>query len=155
VDVLESNWKLVQNILQLTRHVLIRIFVGFWPKKRNEMPGDNLWKLVAAFDTIEDPVRAMKHVSVKRGVEEAIALTQSHGEEVNWEKVGASYAVPLVEMTEFFKKAKEYAPKMVSLILPPAASSTTAIGSLAPSSNTPATDASAPSSAPDPATEVA
>jgi hypothetical protein len=131
------------------------MFVVFWPKKRDEMPGDNLRKLVAAFDTIEDLVRVMKRISVKRGVEGAIALAQSHGEEVNWEKVGASYAVPLVEMTEFFKKAKEYAPKVVSLILPPTASSTTATGSLAPSSSTPAADASAPSSAPDPATEVA
>jgi hypothetical protein len=119
------------------------------------MPGDNLRKLVAAFDTIEDPVRAMKRISVKQGVEGAIALAQSHGEEVNWEKVGTSYAIPLVEMTEFFKKAKEYAPKLVSLILPPAASSTTATGSSAPSSSTPAADASAPSSALDLATEVA
>jgi hypothetical protein len=154
VDVLESNWKLVQNMLQLTHHVLIRMFVGFWPKKRDEMPGDNLRKLVAAFNTIEDPVRAMKHISVKRGVEGAIALTQSHGEEVNWENVGASYAVPLVEMTEFFKKAKEYVTKLVSLILPPAASSTSATRSSAPSSSIPAANASAPSSAPDPATEV-
>jgi hypothetical protein len=155
MDVLESNWKIVQNILQLTRHVLIRMFVGFWSKKRDEMPGDNLRKLVVAFDTIEDPVYAMKPISVKQGVEGAIALAQSHGKEVNWEKVGASYAVPLVEMTEFFKKAKEYAPKLVSLILPPAASSTTATGSSAPSSSTPAADASTPSFAPDPATEVA
>jgi hypothetical protein len=29
VDLLESNWKLVQNVLQLTRNVLIRMFVGF------------------------------------------------------------------------------------------------------------------------------
>jgi hypothetical protein len=27
VDLLESNWKLVQNVLQLTRRVLTRIFV--------------------------------------------------------------------------------------------------------------------------------
>jgi hypothetical protein len=155
VDVLESNWKLVQNVLQLTRHVLICMFVGFWPKKRDEMPGDNLQKLVATFNTIEDPVHAMKCISVKRGVEGAIALAQSHGEEMNWEKVGASYAVHLVEMMEFFKKAKEYAPKLVSLILPPAASSTTATWSSVPSSSTPAADASAPSSAPNSATEVA
>jgi hypothetical protein len=113
------------------------MFVGFWPKKKDEMPGDNLWKLVAAFDTIEDPVHAMKCTSVKRGVEGAISLAQSHGEEVNWEKVGASYAIPLVEMMEFFNNAKEYVPKLVSLILPPIASSTTAPGSSAPSSSTP------------------
>jgi hypothetical protein len=124
-------------------------------KKKDEMPGDNLWKLVAAFDTIEDPVRAMKSILMKRGVEGAIALAQSHGEEVNWEKVGASYSIPLVEMAEFFKKAKEHALKLVSLILPPAASSTTAPGPSAPSSSTPAFNTCVPSSAADPAIEVA
>jgi hypothetical protein len=29
VDMLEYNWNLVQNVLQLTRNVLIRMFVGF------------------------------------------------------------------------------------------------------------------------------
>jgi hypothetical protein len=47
------------------------------------MPSDNLWKLVAAFDTIEDPVRAMKRMSVKQGVKGVIALAQSHGEEMD------------------------------------------------------------------------
>jgi hypothetical protein len=42
VDLLESNWKLVQNVLQLTRHVLTRIFIVLWPKKKEEMPVDNL-----------------------------------------------------------------------------------------------------------------
>jgi hypothetical protein len=65
VDVLESNWKLLQNILQQTRHVLIHMFVGFWPKKKDEMPAYNLRKLIVAFDTIEDPVRAMKRILVK------------------------------------------------------------------------------------------
>jgi hypothetical protein len=63
--VLESNWKLARNILQQTHHVLIRMFVGFWSKKKDEMLADNLRKLVAAFETIEDPVRAMKRMSVK------------------------------------------------------------------------------------------
>jgi hypothetical protein len=130
------------------------MFARFWPKKKDEMPADNLRKLVAAFDTIEDPVHAMKRMSVKRGVKGVIALAQSHGEEVNWEKVGASYAIPLVEMMEFFKKVKEYASKLVSLILPPAPSSTTAPGSSAPSSSTPTVDTAAPSRAVDPATEV-
>jgi hypothetical protein len=94
---------------------------------------------------------------VKRGVEGAIALAQSHSEEVDWEMVGSSYACPLVEMMEFFKKAKEYAPKLVSLILPASTPSTTAPGTSAPSSSTPAPAASAPSAPTDPAaaTEVA
>jgi hypothetical protein len=133
------------------------MFVGLFPKKRNEMPTNNLRKLVAAFDTIEDPVRVMKLTSVKRGVEGAIALAQSHGEEVDWEKVGSSYASPLAEMTEFFKKAKEYTPKLVSLILPAPTPSTSAPGSSLPSSRTPAPEASTPSAPTDhaAATEVA
>jgi hypothetical protein len=45
-----------------------------------------------------------------------------------YKKVGSSYACPLVEMTEFFNKVKEYAPKIVSLILPAPTSLTTAPG---------------------------
>jgi hypothetical protein len=90
VDLLESNWKLVLDGLRLTRHVLVRIFVGFWPKKRGEMPGDDLKKLIEAFDTVEDHVLALKRTLVKRGVEGAIALAQSHGEEVNWANIGSS-----------------------------------------------------------------
>jgi hypothetical protein len=65
VDVLEYNWKLVQNILQRVRHVLICLFPGLFPKKRSEIPADNLWRLVKAFDTIADPVRAIKLISIK------------------------------------------------------------------------------------------
>jgi hypothetical protein len=144
VDMLESNWKLTRDVLQLTRHVLICIFVGLFPKKRDEMPADNLQKLVATFNTIEDPVLAMKLTLVKRGVEGTIALAQSHGEEVDWEKVRSSYACPLAEMKEFFKKAKGYAPKLVSLILPVPTPSTTAPRTSTPSSSTPAPAPSAP-----------
>jgi hypothetical protein len=83
VDMLESNWKLALDIFRLTRHVLVRIFVGFWPKKRGDMLGDNLKKLIETFDTVEDPVLALKRTSVKRGVEGAIALAQLYGEEVD------------------------------------------------------------------------
>jgi hypothetical protein len=41
------------------------MFVRLFPKKRDEMPADNLQKLVKAFDTIKDPVLAMKLTSVK------------------------------------------------------------------------------------------
>jgi hypothetical protein len=59
------------------------MFVGFWPNKREEMLGNNLQKLLEAFDTLEDHVVALKRTSMKRGVEGAIALEQSHGEEVD------------------------------------------------------------------------
>jgi hypothetical protein len=39
------------------------------------MPGDNLKKLVEAFDTVEDPVLTLKRTSVKRGVEGVIGVT--------------------------------------------------------------------------------
>jgi hypothetical protein len=119
------------------------------------MRGDNLRKLLAAFDTTEDPILAMKHTSVKRGVEGAITLGQSHGEEVDREKVGSSHARPLLEMEEFFKKAKHYAPKIVSLISPSVASLTSAPESSTPSSSTPVADAYAHSTTTEPVAEVA
>jgi hypothetical protein len=130
------------------------MFPRLFLKKKNEIPAGNLRKLVEAFDTIEDLVLAMKLTSVKPGVEGTISLAQSHGKEVYWEKVGSSYACPLVEMKEFFKKAKVYAPKLVSLILPAPAPSTTAPRTSAPSSSMPAPASSAPSD-PAAAAEVA
>jgi hypothetical protein len=59
------------------------MFVGLFPKKKDELPAGNLQKLVEAFDTIEDLVLAMKLTSVKQGVEGTIALVQSHGEELD------------------------------------------------------------------------
>jgi hypothetical protein len=118
------------------------------------MPCDNLRKLLEAFDTTDDPVLALKRTSVKQGVEGAIALAQSHGEEVDWEKVGSSHARLLSEMEEFFQKAKQYAPKNVSLISLLAASSTSVPKSSTTPSSAPA-DASAPSTSTEPAAEVA
>jgi hypothetical protein len=161
MDLLESNWKLVQEVLQLTHRVLTRMFVGLWPKKRAEMPADDLKKLAEDFDTVEDPVLTMKSRSAKRGVEGSIALAQSHGEEVDWEKVSSSRARPLSELLGFFEKVKKYAPGIVSIITPSAASSTST-----PISSTPAAsasmsppsagaDSSAPSTATEPAAEMA
>jgi hypothetical protein len=161
VDLLESNWKLVQEVLQLSRRVLTRMFVGLWPKKRAEMPVDDLKKLAAAFVTIGDPIITMKSRSVKRGVEGVIALTQSHGEEVDWEKVSSSRACPLSELLGFFEKAKKYAPGIVSIITPSAASSTSTPISLTPAASalmpppSVAADSSAPSTATEPSAEVA
>jgi hypothetical protein len=161
VDLLESDWKLVQEFLQLNHRVLSRMFVGLWPKKRSEMPVDDLKKLVKAFDTVEDPVLTMKSRSVKRGVEGAIALAHSHGEEVNWEKVTSSHAHPLSELLGYFEKAKKYAPDIVSIITPSAASSTSTPSSLTPAASasmpppSAGADSSASSTATEPAAEVA
>jgi hypothetical protein len=132
-----------------------------WPKKKADAPTADLKKLAMAFDTPKDPILLMKSRSVKRGAEGAIALTYAHGEEVDWEKVSSSRGRPLSELRGFFEKAKKYAPGIVSIITPSAASSTST-----PASSTPTTSASmpppsagasspAPSSAAEPAAEVA
>jgi hypothetical protein len=90
VNLLELHWISVQEVLVLTRRVLTQIFIGLWPKKKADMPTDDLKKLVVVFDTAEDPILSMKSRSVKRGAEGAIALAYSHGEEVNWEKISSS-----------------------------------------------------------------
>jgi hypothetical protein len=137
--------------------MLTRISVGLWPKKKAYMPTDDLKKLAAAFDTAEDPILSMKSRSVKRRAKEAIALAYSHGEEVDWERVSSSRGRPLSELLGFFEKAKKYAPGIMLIITPSAASSTST-----PASSTPATSASMPppsagatSSAPTFATEPA
>jgi hypothetical protein len=161
VNLLESNWISIQEILELAGHVLSRIFIGLWPKKKVDVPTADLKKLAMAFDSAEDPILLMKSRSVKRGAEGAIALAYAHGEEVDWEKVSSSRGRPLSELRGFFEKVKNYAPGIVSIITPSAASSTST-----PASSTPTTSASmpppsagatspAPSSAAEPTAEVA
>jgi hypothetical protein len=126
------------------------------------VPDNDLKKLAKAFDTPDDPILLMKGLSLKRGAEGAIALSYAHGEEINWEKVSSSRGQPLSELKAFFEKAKRYAPSIMSMISPSAASATSAT----PVSLTPATSGSAPppnagatsatpSSAVDPEAEVA
>jgi hypothetical protein len=126
-----------------------------WPKKKANMPTDDLKKLAAVFDTAEDPILSMKSRSVKRGAEAAIALAYSHGEEVNWEMVSSSRGQPLSELLGFFEKAKKYAPGIVSIITPSVASSTSTLASSTPttSGSMPPPNAGATSSAPTSATE--
>jgi hypothetical protein len=137
---LESNWISIQEIFELASRVPTQIFVGLWPKQKADVPDTDLKKLAKAFDTPDDPILLMKGRSMKRGAEGAIALTYAHGEEVNWEKVSSSCGRPLSELRVFFEKAKKYAPGIVSIISPSAASSTFAT----PVSSTPATSGSMP-----------
>jgi hypothetical protein len=116
--------------------VLTWIFVGLWPKKKANMPADDLKKLAAVFDTVEDPILSMKSRSVKQGAEGAIALAYLHGEEVDWDKVSSSCGRPLSELLGFFEKAKKYAPGIMSIITPSAASSTSTPASLTPATST-------------------
>jgi hypothetical protein len=140
INLLEANWISVQEIFELASRMLTRIFVGLWPKQKADMPADDLRKLAKVFDTPEDPILLMKSRSVKRGVEGGIALTYAHGEEVDWEKVSSFHGRPLSELRSFFEKAKKYAPGIVSIVSPSAASTT----SSAPVPSTPTTSASKP-----------
>jgi hypothetical protein len=126
------------------------------------MLDNELKKLAKSFDTPDDPILLMKGRSMKRGAEGAIALTYAHGEEVNWEKVSSSHGRPLSELKVFFEKAKRYAPGIVSIISPSAASTTSATpvsSTLATSGTMPPPNAGAtsamPTSAADPKAEVA
>jgi hypothetical protein len=138
VSLLEANWISVQEIFELVNRMLTWIFVGLWPKQKAEML--DLKNLAKAFDTPDDPILVMKGLSLKRGAEGAIALSYAHGEEVNREKVSSSHGRPRSELKAFFEKAKRYAPDIVSMISPSAASVT----ATTPISSTPATSGSVP-----------
>jgi hypothetical protein len=138
VSLLQANWISVQEIFELVNRVLTRIFVGLWPKKKANVP--DLKNLAKAFDTADDPILTMKGLSLKRGAEGGIAFAYAHGEEVNWEKVSSSPGHPCLELKAFFEKAKKYAPGIMSMISPSAASAT----GTTPISSTPATSGFVP-----------
>jgi hypothetical protein len=156
VNLLEANWISIQEIFELASRVLTRIFIGLWPKQKAEVPDGDVKKLSKAFDTPDNPILLMKGRSVKRGAEGAIALAYAHGEEVNWEKLSSSHGRPLLELWVFFEKAKKYAPGIVSIISPSAASTTSAMpvsSTLATSGSMPPPNAGATSATPISATE--
>jgi hypothetical protein len=162
VNLLEANWISIQEIFELASRVLTRIFIGLWPKQRAEVPKTDFKKLAKVFDTPDDPILLMKGRSVKRGAEGAIALAYTHGKEVNWEKVSSSRDQPLSELRVFYEKAKKYAPGIVSIISPSAASMTSTMPvslTLATSGSMPPPNTGATSSMPtttaDPEAEVA
>jgi hypothetical protein len=153
VSLLEANWISVREIFEFVNHMLTRIFVGLWPKKKTNVL--DLKDLAKAFDTDEDPILTMKGLSLKRGAEGAIALAYAHGEEVNWEKVCSSPGHPRLELKPFFEKVKKYAPGIVSMISPSAASTTGTmpiLSTLATSGSVPPPDAGATSAMPSSAT---
>jgi hypothetical protein len=83
VNLLEANWISIQEIFELVSHVLTRMFVGLWPKKKAEVPKDDLKKLAKAFDTTDDPILQLKGLSLKHGAEGAITLFYAHGADVD------------------------------------------------------------------------
>jgi hypothetical protein len=122
VNLLEANWISIQETFELVSRILSRLFVGLWPKKKAEVPKDNLENLAKSFDTIEDPTLQLKGLSLKRGAEGAIALSFAHGADFDWEKVSSPHGRTSDEMKVFFEKAKKLAPALAAIISPSAAS---------------------------------
>jgi hypothetical protein len=81
-----------------------------------------LTKLAKSFDTDEDPTLQLKGLSIKRGVEGAIALSLAHGTSFDWKKVSSPHGHTRDEMKAFFEKAKKLAPALLTTISPSAAS---------------------------------
>jgi hypothetical protein len=121
------------------------MFVGLWPKKKAEVPSNDLKKLAEAFDMIDDPILQLKGLSLKRGAEGAIALSYAHGTDFDWEKVSSPHGRTRSELKAFFEKAKKLALALVSIISPSVASAT----STAPTPLTPATKEPTPPSTAD------
>jgi hypothetical protein len=140
VNLLEANWTSIWEIFELVNRILARIFIGLWPKQKLEVPDNDFKKLAQAFDTTDDPILQIKGLSLKRGAEGAIAFSYAHGEEIDWEKVGCSHSRSHLELKAFFEKAKKFAPAIVAMISPSAASA----ASSTPVSSTPATTESVP-----------
>jgi hypothetical protein len=156
VNLLEENWISIQEIFELANRVLTRMFVGLWPKQKAEAPNNDLKKLAEAFDTTDDPVLQLKGLSLKRGSEGAIALSYAHGADFDWGKASSPHCRTRSELKAIFEKAKKFAPAIVSIISPSAASA----ASSTPASSTPTTTepllpstTGATSAAPSPATE--
>jgi hypothetical protein len=122
VNLLEANWISIQETFELVSRVLSRLFVGLWPKKKTEVPKDNLEKLDKAFDTTEDPTLQLKGLSLKRGAEGAIALSFAHGADFDWVKVSSPHGRTRDEMKVFFEKVNKLAPALAAIISPSAAS---------------------------------
>jgi hypothetical protein len=151
VSILEANWIYVREIFDLVNRVLIWIFVGLWPKQKAEVPDNDVKKLAQTFNTTDDPILHMTGLSLKRGVEGAIALSYAHGEEIDWEKVSSSHGRSRLDLKTFFEKAKRFAPRIMAMISPSAASATSSTpisSTLAMSGSVPPPNAGAASATP-------
>jgi hypothetical protein len=121
VNLLKANWISIQETFELVSHVLSRLFVGLWPKKRAAVPTDKLKNLAKSFNTTKDPTLQLKELSLKHGAEGAIALSFAHGADFDWGKVSSPHGRTHDEMKAFFEKAKKLAPALVAIISPSAA----------------------------------
>jgi hypothetical protein len=60
VNLLEANWISIQETFELVGRVLSRLFVGLWPKKKAEVPKDDLGKLAKASIQLKTPPSSLR-----------------------------------------------------------------------------------------------
>jgi hypothetical protein len=118
-----------------------------------------LAELAKSFDTAEDPILQFKGLSIKRGIEGAIALSLAHGTDFDWEKATSPHGRSRDEMKVVIEKVQKFAPALSKTISPSATSAVPALPSPAvkdavpPSASSQSTDAPPPTVEPN--TEVA
>ena len=121
VSILEMNCRLARNGLAYARRSFNRLFKHFFPK--SEAP-EKFEALAKVFTAAEDPALSYHRAATKTGVEVSIALAMASGEEVDWDKVISFRGVTKDALTTFLKSAKKYSKKMVAVVDPSSATST-------------------------------
>ena len=121
LSLLEMNCRLARNGLAYARRSFNRLFKHFFPK--SEAP-EKFEALAKVFTADEDPALNYRRAATKTGVDVSIALAMASGEKVDWDKVSSCRGATKDAMTAFLKSAKKYSKKMVAVVDPSSATST-------------------------------
>ena len=124
LTVLEMNCALARKGLAYARRAFNRLFKHFFPSI--EAP-ETFEPLAKVFTADADPVLNYRRVATKTGVENSIALAMASGENVDWNKVSSVHGVTRDAMTGFLKTAKKYSKKMMAIVDPSSAPSSSTI----------------------------
>ena len=118
---LEMNYTLARNCLKVGRAAFERLFPHFFPK---DLVPDKFEPLAKCFTGKDDPVLAHRQTTLKIGVEGTIALSIASGEKVDWAKVATVRGLTKEKWTGLLRSAKAFSKKLIAIIDPTAASST-------------------------------
>jgi hypothetical protein len=80
--------------------------------------------VIRCFTGKDDPVLAYRQSALKVGVDGTIALAMANGEKTDWAKVAAVRGLTEERWTGLLKSAEAFSKKLVAIIDPTAASST-------------------------------
>ena len=118
---LEMNCVLARDCLKEGRAAFERLFQRFFPK--DPVP-DKFEPLAKCFTGKDDPVLAYRQSALKVGVDGTIALAIASGEKVDWAKVATVRGLTKEKWTGLLRSAKAFSKKLIAIIDPTAASST-------------------------------